>query len=263
VILAEILKRCVKEFQEYDRQFIVRKCIMDSIQVDEVSVDPDVEDVDASIVGADTEDTSRKEDLVRYDVVFDACIPETGEVIRLIINIEIQMKTNPGYPLITRAIYYLARLVSRQKGIVFMKSDYGKIRKVYSIWICPAPGRKSQSSITQYGFAQEQILGSVDEPVRNYDKMTALLIHLGDEGYEKEADIIRLLNALLSVRKPVEQRREILEKEFHIPLTEEIKEGMQDMCNFGESVLRYGEERGEKRGMEIGEKEELRRRFQP
>ena len=61
------------------------------------------------------------------------------DVIRLIINVEAQTAFNPGYPLTKRAIYYCSRMISAQHGPIFTKSEYGKIRKVYSIWICTQP----------------------------------------------------------------------------------------------------------------------------
>lgn len=76
-----------------------------------------------------------------YDVRFDAIAPKSAdsteqeEVIRLIINVEAQTKFKPGYPLTKRAIYYCSRMISVQHGPIFTKSEYGKIRKVYSIWI--------------------------------------------------------------------------------------------------------------------------------
>ena len=213
--------------------------------MDEVSVDQDTEDADSSIVGSDTEDNSHKEGLVRYDLVFDARVPKTGEVIRLIINVEIQVDVNPGYPLITRVIYYLSRLISRQKGTVFTKSDYGKIRKVYSIWICPDPSKENRNSIAEYGIAQLKAIGKVDEPVENYDKMRGIVISLNDDGMDNRTDIIRLLSTLLSTTETVERRKQILEGEFHIPMTKEIEEGMQDMCNFGSAIQSYGEQTGQ------------------
>ena len=176
--------------------------------------------------------------------MFDAKVPKNGEIIRLTINVEIQVNLRPGYPLITRVIYYLSRLISRQKGTVFQNSDYGKIQKVYSIWICPDPGRKKRNSIAEYGFTQQKVIGSVDEPIENYDKMKAIIIYLNDDGMDSRTDIIRLLSTLLSTTEPVEKRKAILQDEFHIPMEKELEEGMQDMCNLGEAIELYGVEKG-------------------
>ena len=47
-----------------------------------------------------------------------------------------QMKDTPGYPIPKRGIYYGSRLISAQRGTVFKNQEYGKIKKVVSIWIC-------------------------------------------------------------------------------------------------------------------------------
>ena len=133
---------------------------------------------------------------------------------------------------------------------MFTKSDYGKIRKVYSIWICPDPSKENRNSIAEYGFTLQKAIGRVDEPVENYDKMKAIIINLNDDGMDNRTDIIRLLSTLLSTTESVEKRKEILENDFHIPMTKEIEEGMQDMCNYGTAVQSYGERIGEQRGAE-------------
>ena len=250
IILAEILKECVEEFSGYDVKYIEQHCIVGDVKMDEVSVDQDVLDADERVTGAETEDTSNKEGTIYYDLVFDAQVPKTDEIIRLIINVEIQVKVNPGYPLTSRAVYYLARLISRQKGTVFTNSDYGKIRKVYTIWICPDPNKANKNSIAEYGFTQQKVIGQVDEPVKNYDKMKAIIISLNDDGIEDQTNIIRLLSTLLSVKQPVEKRKKILEDEFDIPMTREIEEEVVEMCNLGMAVETMGIEKGIMTGKE-------------
>lgn len=170
----------------------------------------------------------------------------------MVINIEIQADTNLSYAVVTRAIYYLSRLISRQKGTVFNHSDYGKIQKVYSIWICPDPKMKNRNSIVEYGFTQQKVFGRVDEPVENYDKMKAIIISLNDEGQENRNDLIRLLSTLLSTTETVESRKQILEDEFDIPMTKQIDEEVLDMCNLGMAVQLRGEEKGRAEGIVEG-----------
>lgn len=79
------------------------------------------------------------EGIVTYDIRFLATAPVSGELIRLIINIEAQNDFYPGYPLIKRGIYYCSRMISAQYGTEFTKSHYEDIKKVYSIWICMNP----------------------------------------------------------------------------------------------------------------------------
>ncbi len=244
IILAEILKECVEEFEGYDIKYIEKNCFVGEVQVNEVSVDQDVPDADSAIVGSDTEDNSDSEGLVRYDLVFDAIIPKTSKVIRLVINIEIQVNTKLSYAIVTRGVYYAARLISRQKGTVFERSDYDKIQKVYTIWICPSPSGENTNSIVEYGLKPTKTIGHVNEPVENYDKMKIIIISLNDKGMEGDNSIIRLLSTLLSTTESVARRKQILETEFNIPMTKEIEEEVLEMCNLGMAVELTGVEKG-------------------
>ena len=38
-----------------------------------------------------------------------------------------------------RSAFYCARILSQQKGTEFLNSDYGGLKKVYSIWILTSP----------------------------------------------------------------------------------------------------------------------------
>ena len=236
IILAEILKECVDEFKDLDLKYIEENCFVGEVHVNEVSVDQDMLDADSTIVGSDTEDTSDNEGLVRYDLVFDAIVPSTQKIIRLVINIEIQVDTDLSYAVVTRAVYYTSRLISRQKGTIFTNSHYEQIQKVYSIWICPDPQKENVNSIVEYGLTPIKTIGKVDEPVENYDKTRIIIISLNDEGMESRHDIIRLLSTLLSTTETVEKRKQILEKEFNIPMTKEIEEEVLEMCNLGMAV---------------------------
>ena len=252
VILAEIMKNCVEEFKAYDRDYIIENCFVGEVRMNEISVDQDVPDADMSIIGSDTEDLSENEGLVRYDLVFDAIAPDTRKMIRMVINIEIQVNISLSYSVVTRAIYYLARLISRQKGTVFTHSDYEKIQKVYSIWICPDPKNENRNSIAEYGFTQQKVLGRVDEDVENYDKMKAIIISLNDEGTDNRNELIRLLSTLLSTTESVETRKQILKDEFRIPMTKQIDEEVLEMCNLGMAIEMKGVERGMAKGLEKG-----------
>ena len=255
VILAEILKECTDEFKAIDLQYIIDHCFVGEVRVDQVAVEQDKLDANSSIVGSNTEDASSNEGVIHFDLVFDAAVPMSNRFIRMIINIEIQVDSSPGYALITRAIYYLGRLISRQKGTVFEHDDYSKLQKVYSIWICPDPLKKNKNSIAEYGFTQTKTVGEVNEDPANYDKMKAIIISLNDDGMKESENIIRLLSTLLSTSETVENRKQILEDEFNIPMSEEMEKEMNDMCNLGYAVENKGKQEGRKEGIQEGRKE--------
>ena len=148
-ILAQIMKGCVNEYSDCTVDDIVEKYIEGTPEVGSVGVH--VDDTNRPkkstdvIKGSNNEDSTLTEGTLFYDVRFDAIAPKSAdsaeqeEVIRLIINVEAQTKFKPGYPLTKRAIYYCSRMISAQHGPIFTKFEYGKIRKVYSIWICTQP----------------------------------------------------------------------------------------------------------------------------
>ena len=135
-----------------------------------------------------------------YDVRFDAIAPKSAdsteqeEVIRLIINVEAQTKFKPGYPLTKRAIYYCSRMISVQHGPIFTKSEYGKICKVYSIWICTQPSDGFENTLTRYSIKPEQLIGEAQEETENYDLMSVVMICLGKPGTENHKGIYSLYN---------------------------------------------------------------------
>ena len=144
------------------------------------------------VQGMGNEDISQNEGTVYYDVRFNAIAPSTEEHgnIRLIINAEAQNRFKPKYPLTKRAVYYGSRLISAQHGTVFTKSDYQKLRKVYSIWICVNPAKKFRNTITRYSLKPETIIGNAVEAPENYDLINIVMVCLGkmEEFEEQEKD---------------------------------------------------------------------------
>ena len=51
-------------------------------------------------------------------------------------NVEAQKKFYLKYRIVTRGIFTGARMLSEQLDREFTDSEYGKLKKVYSIWIC-------------------------------------------------------------------------------------------------------------------------------
>lgn len=149
-IIAWILKTCTKEFAEYSISYICENCLKEEAEVSKYAVHQDELDSDEKIdgdervEGLNTESKSIKEQTVYYDIRLPAYLPENDEMIRLIINLEIQLDDTPGYPIVKRGFYYCGRMISEQYGTVFTKEHYEKIEKVYSIWIYPDPAKNER-----------------------------------------------------------------------------------------------------------------------
>lgn len=87
------------------------------------------------IEGLNTEDIDAVEGEITYDIRFAAFVPKDKGRSKILVDVEAQKDFYPGYPVISRGIYYGARMLSSQNGIEFDVPDYGDIKKVYSIWI--------------------------------------------------------------------------------------------------------------------------------
>ena len=167
------------------------------------------------IKGSNNEDSTLTEETLFYDVRFDAIAPKSAdsteqeEVIRLIINVEAQTKFKPEYPLTKRAIYYCSRMISAQHGPIFTKSEYGKIRKVYSIWICTQPSDGFENTLTRYSIKPEQLIGEVQEETENYDLMSVVMICLGKPGTENHKGILKFMEVLLSSTRSGSEKKKI------------------------------------------------------
>ncbi len=81
-------------------------------------------------------------DKVKYD-------KKKKVTVRIILDLEMQREHKPGYPLVKRADFYAARMLSSQKGIVTDDTIYEDLQPVYTIWVTlvpksfPLAGRKA------------------------------------------------------------------------------------------------------------------------
>ena len=197
------------------------------------------------IDGKNTEDSSVKEGKVTYDVLFDAYAPDGSGTIKLIINLEGQRNPDPGYPLIKRAIYYVSRLISAQHGREFVNSQYQKIKKVYSIWICLAPKEGKENTATTYKIQEETVIGNNKEKVENYDLMSIAIINISKNTDDLNNNIIGFLSTILSDSLKAEEIIRILNEDFNIQATKNMKKEVDNMCNLSKGLLLKGRTEGE------------------
>lgn len=257
------MKGCVDEYSECSVDEIAEKYIEGTPEVGTVGVHVDdtnrLPRTPEVITGSNNEDSTLTEGTVHYDVRFDAIAPTSAhdaasqDVIRLIINVEAQTAFNPGYPLTKRAIYYCSRMISAQHGPIFKKSEYGKIRKVYSIWVCTKPSDEFQNTLTRYSIRPEHrpehLIGNTTEKLENYDLMSVVTICLGKSDSENYTGILKFLDVLLSSSRAATEKKKILEEEFGIAMSEKLEKEVLIMCNLSQGVRAEGR----KEGISIGE----------
>ena len=256
-IIAPIMKSCLPEYEACEISDIITKYIEGTPEVGTIPVMPDETNPVLNATGS--EDITVTEGTVVYDVRFNAILPDTADPVGIIINIEAQNQFHPGYPLIKRAIYYCSRLISSQHDTVFSKSEYNKIQKVCSIWICMSPIKEWENTITRYRITEENIYGEAKEKVSNYDLMSVVMLCLennDDNGENVKNDnrpvILKLLSLLFSESLNKELKKKRLTDEFAISMTKEMEDEVDDMCNLSSGIEERGLKRGITQGIEKG-----------
>ena len=233
-ILAWIMKSCLSEYRDCSIHQIAYEYIEGEPEISQIAIHRD-ESADISMIkGENPEDTSINEGSVTYDIRFRAIIPRSNELISLIIDVEAQNDFYPGYPLITRSIYYCCRMISAQHNTEFTNSHYEKIKKVYSIFVCINPPEYRKNTINRYSIKEEKLIGNINEKTEAYDLMTAVIICIGDS--ENSSGVLKLLEVLLSSERTALSKKQILQNEFSIKMTEDLKEEVFDMCNLSKGV---------------------------
>jgi len=242
IILAWIMKECMAEYSEWSAEAIARDYIETEPQVSHISVDEEGGEWMPRIRGTNVEAVSSTEGKITYDIRFTAIVPETGR--RIWIDVEPQKNFRPGYSLLKRGTYYLARMISSQRGREFRGSDYDDLKKAYTVWICMKPPKKWEHRIKFYEVQdRDKSMGTVFG-TEDFDLMTQVVICLGDPDDPRAVGLLRLLSVLLTNVYSVDEKQRILESEFGIVLTDTIRKGMNSMCNLGEGIYEDGIERG-------------------
>ncbi len=259
IILAHILVNTVEEFSGLKPEDVV--CLIDGEpEVSSRRVHPkgsEMEDYLSDslprIQGIGAEDVSEDEGTVFYDIRFCVYTPTKRERLKLILDVEAQNDFYPGYDLVTRSIYYCARMLSSQKNTEFTNSDYDEIKKVYSIWICVHVPKYAENTLTEYRINQKNIIGQFPDN-RKYDLLSSIFICLSEEIVEKSEKyrLHRLLETFFSTEITKEEKRSILENEYAIIFNREIERSVNEMCNVSKGILQKGYERGMAQGIEDG-----------
>ena len=252
IILAHILQGCLPEYEHCSIPELL-PCLEGTPEICSAPVDQDALNP-GRIRGENTADKSITEGNVNFDILFSVRTPNGRESRQIFINVESQNDWDPGYPLLKRAFYYCGRLLSRQKGIVFQNSDYQKLQKVYSLWVYLDPPKSKENTLTAFRMKEENLVGQAKYDKMNYDMVSMMLICLGQPD-RKQEDIIHLLSVLLSTEMDPDVKKEILEREYDIPMTIEMKKEAETMCGIGHAIARKNLEKGMEKGRLEGKQE--------
>ena len=254
-ILSRILAEVVEECKGMDYQE-VESCIEGKVKITQVNMEPGF----TSIEGQAQEDYEVGEGLIKYDIRTFLRLPncDKPQLAKILIDVEAQKDEHPGYDIPVRGLFYCCRMISSQLTKEFSvatddPNKYDNIKKVYSIWICTETSQKRANSIEKYGIKKEILCGeNTDYP--RYDILSAIMINLSKyHNYGKtECELIRFLTDLFNETIPAEEKLRILENNYHLRVTEEIRKEVSEMCTYTSTIARGYMERGLEQGLEQG-----------
>lgn len=70
--------------------------------------------------------------------------------------------------------------------------------------------------------------------------MEVIILNLGDVTKDGEPAILNLLNILFSPTISPEEKKQKLQEEYHIAMTEELESEVRTMCNLSEGLIEMG-----------------------
>ena len=237
--------KAMREFREYSIKDII-PCIGETI----VSLTVP-EKLCIKIESDGTEDVDIEDGKIIYDIRFP--LYYNNRTIKILVNVEAQKSisyTKLGYHIESRMVYYMARLVSSQKNVEFIKSNYDDIKDVYSIWIC-MDTEADEDSIIELGLQPRVIYGNTSWlPQRSIMNGAVIRIRSRADVEESKNKLIAMLEVLFSCRARQDKMNRL--EEYGLEMTTELEGCVNDMCNISDLLVEESEERGERRGMERG-----------
>ena len=251
-VLANIMLGCVEEYRFATVEDIVNKYIEGepSRDVPILETPPTTQ-----IAGNTNEVTSSEEGRTTFDIRFVALIPDKKDNMYLMLGVEAQNNMYPGYPLLKRGSFYCCRMVSSQYGKIFVKSDYGKVRKAVSIWLCPFPPKAQEYTINVYETTERHVMGNYEAKREDYDNTCMIVICLGTKKANELTGLMRLLTVLFLDSLSSEEINTILKDEFSIDVTPDIEKGVAELCNLSEGIMQRVREEGFRDGEVKGRKD--------
>ena len=242
--------KTVDEFKGMKPEDVV-KYIEGEPSISVVPVEPglaNMEKTDAAgqrIVGLNTENAEINEGLVRFDIIFYVRMPSIvgrkNGLSQIIVNIEAQKDEPTEYKILNRAIFYVSRLISSQKERDFVNTNYDDIKQVFSIWICM---NMDDNSLSHIHLTKDEMLKPCNWK-GNLDLLNIVLIGITNEipEHDEKYEMHRLIGTLLSGELKEQEKLDIIEHEYNIPISQEFREDVRIMCNLSTGIEERATER--------------------
>ena len=211
---------------------------MENLTLDEIKGCLDIEEDGKTVKGRNTEFGSMDNGEIRVDSLFDVRLPDGNGHIDLIVNVEAQWRSNPGYSLAKRAEYYIGRLVSEQKNTYFSNDDYDGLRKVYCIWLILNPNRRDWNKVIRGRMTTEVINGTPDMNDPVFDTYNITFINVGPYD-ESQPDIVSFPSTVFYKMKD-DDRKRLLDIKFNMKLDDSIIEELGNVKTLDEEIYECG-----------------------
>ena len=234
-VLARILKGTIEGYHSYSPEEITL-WIEPDIEIASVPLCPGEEKMDDRLInGENTESKVPGEGTITYDIRFRAFLPGKNKKteIKLLINVEAQKKFYVKYRIVTRGIFYGARMLSEQLDREFSNSEYDKLKKgtegtlhgFLNTLLSPEMDRKEkeESLVRDYGMKMEYELGEeLSEMCNLSEAIEENAIKRGiQQGIQQGIQI--LIEDNLEEKIPEDRIIEKLQKKFKLNKEEAVK----------------------------------------
>ena len=196
-VLARILKGTIEGYRSYSPEEITL-WIEPDIEIASVPLCPGEEKMDDRLInGENTESKVPGEGTITYDIRFRAFLPGKNKKaeIKLLINVEAQKKFYVKYRIVTRGIFYGARMLSEQLDREFSNSEYDKLSVII---ICLNEKLKKGTEGTLHGFLNTLLSPEMDRK----EKEESLV---RDYGMKMEYELGEELSEMCNLSEAIEE----------------------------------------------------------
>ena len=160
-----------------------------------------------------------------------------------------------------RAVYYGARLLSSQLKIINHETNYGSLKKSYSIWVCFGASKRDAGKVSLYRMRKDDIIKSRNEnnisytkDREYYDLISIIMMYINKKD-KADNRTLELLRILMSDKNSKAEKIAALENDG-IDMGNDLEGGIRDMCNLSELVWQDGRDEGLEKGHDLGKQEE-------
>ena len=216
-IMAMILQHTIPELYEIPREEIMQGIFHTVVSL----TTPEL--LNLKLQPLESEDIDEHGAKIIYDI--KSSVHVRGVSKTFLLNLEAQKSSlfsKLHYHLDNRVTYYLSRMISSQKNVEFIHSNYDDIKPVYSIWIC-MDAREQNDSIIDISLHSDIRYG---HPKQNFhfDRMHGVILNIRPS-ISKEVSqhpLLAMLEILFS-RIPTSEKKHILEKNYDLKMTTTIE----------------------------------------